>query len=337
MNTADFIITSTYQEIAGTDDSIGQYESYGAFTMPGLYRVVSGIDCFDPKFNIVSPGADPEVFFPHTRVDHRISELTEEMRALVYGRTEAEHRGSFDDPEKPILLALSRLDRIKNLTGLADWYGRDPELRAEANLLLVGGRLDPAVSDDEDERLQITMMHELFDRHALEGSARWVEMQTNKNRVGELYRVVADARGAFVQPALFEAFGLTVIEAMSSGLPVFATCYGGPLETIEEGVSGFHIDPTRGPEATSKMLGFLRAAKQDPAAWDRVSEAALSRVEERYNWPLYASKLLSLSRIYGFWKYITNIEREETRRYLEMFFALMYRPLAERVTRQPSD
>jgi sucrose synthase len=29
-----------------------------AFTMPGLYRVVAGIDVYDPKFNIVSPGAD---------------------------------------------------------------------------------------------------------------------------------------------------------------------------------------------------------------------------------------------------------------------------------------
>ena len=59
MNTADFIITSTFQEIAGSSDTVGQYESYGAFTLPGLYRVVNGIDVFDPKFNVVSPGADP--------------------------------------------------------------------------------------------------------------------------------------------------------------------------------------------------------------------------------------------------------------------------------------
>ena len=58
MNHADFIITSTYQEIAGTKNTVGQYESHKAFTFPGLYRVVHGIDVFDPKFNIVSPGAD---------------------------------------------------------------------------------------------------------------------------------------------------------------------------------------------------------------------------------------------------------------------------------------
>ncbi len=68
MNSADFIITSTYQEIAGTDDSVGQYESYEHFTMPGLYRVVSGVDVYDPKFNIVSPGANEDVYFPLLRL-----------------------------------------------------------------------------------------------------------------------------------------------------------------------------------------------------------------------------------------------------------------------------
>lgn len=33
-----------------------------------------------------------------------------------------------------------------------------------------------------------------------------------------------------MQPALYEAFGLTVIEAMSCGLPTFATICGGPAE-----------------------------------------------------------------------------------------------------------
>ena len=51
--TADFIIASTYQEIAGDADTVGQYESHTSFTMPDLYRVVQGIDVFDPKFNIV--------------------------------------------------------------------------------------------------------------------------------------------------------------------------------------------------------------------------------------------------------------------------------------------
>ncbi|MBA0664703.1 hypothetical protein Goklo_004664, partial [Gossypium klotzschianum] len=63
MNNADFIITSIYQEIVGSKNNVGQYESHTAFTLPGQYRVVHGIDVFDLKFNIVSPGADMSIYF----------------------------------------------------------------------------------------------------------------------------------------------------------------------------------------------------------------------------------------------------------------------------------
>jgi len=331
MNTADFIITSSYQEIAGTADSEGQYESYSAFTMPGLYRVVSGIDCYDPKFNIVSPGANAEVFFPWDRDDHRPDDLRREIRELVFGDPAASYRGSFEDPDRPLLFAMSRLDRVKNMPGLVCWYGECEPLREEANLLLVGGHLDPERSTDRDEKRQIDRMHAILDRYDLDDRVRWIEMQTDKNCVGELYRTVADTRGAFVQPALYEAFGLTVVEAMSSGLPPFVTCFGGPSEIVEDGVSGFHIDPTQGGEAAERMVDFFRRCAEDADVWTGISEAAIERVQERYNWELYASTLLKLSRIYGFWRYITSLEREETHRYLEMFYRLMFRPLAERV------
>ena len=143
--------------------------------------------------------------------------------------------------------------------------------------------------------------------------------------------MVADKRGAFVQPALFEAFGLTVVEAMSSGLPTFATCFGGPLEIIEDGVSGFHIDPNHGETAARRMADFFAACRRDPAEWQRLSQGALQRVAQRYTWKRYAERMMTLSRVYGFWRYVTGLERAETRRYLEMFYALQYRPLAASV------
>jgi sucrose synthase len=334
MNTADFIITSTYQEIAGTEDSVGQYESYSSFSLPRLYRVVSGIDCFDPKFNIVSPGADARIFFPYFDEARRPEELRKEVETMVYGSPDCAFRGLLTDQDKPLLFAMSRLDRIKNLAGLVEWYAQNDELREVANLLIVGGRLRPEESNDRDEREQIERTHWLFDECGLEGSVRWIEMQTDKTKVGEFYRFVADQRGAFVQPALFEAFGLTVVEGMASGLPTFATRFGGPLEIVQDGRSGFHIDPTQGAETTQKMLDFFRACEKDPAAWDTISKAGIQRVDERYNWDLYASTLLKLSRIYGFWRYISSLERDETRRYLEMFYGLLLRPLSKRVLDQ---
>ncbi|MDZ7779926.1 MAG: sucrose synthase [Gemmatimonadota bacterium] len=334
MNTADFIITSTYQEIAGTNESVGQYESYQSFTMPGLYRVVSGIDCFDPKFNIVSPGANPEVFYPYWEGNRDESPLTEVIRTEIFGSPTGPSRGTFEDPDRPLLFAMSRLDEVKNMTGLLEAFGRSEALRERANLLLVGGTLDEERSSDAGERRQIARMHALMDELGLDGCVRWLEMETDKNRVGEFYRVVADTRGAFVQPAMFEGFGLTVVEAMSSGLPVFATCFGGPSEIVEDGESGYHLDPTLWEQSTARMAEVLATFADDPDEWDRISVNGIERVRERYNWPLYASRLLELSRIYGFWKYISSLERDEPRRYLEMFYGLMYRPLAKRIEQE---
>ncbi len=331
MNAADFIITSTYQEIAGQRDSVGQYESYGSFTMPGLYRVVNGIDVFDPKFNIVSPGADADVYFPYTDSERRLNGLRGELDEMVFGAPHEDARGQFADPDKPILFTMARLDHIKNIAGLVEWYGASERLRDQANLLAIAGHVDAGKSADREEQEQIARMHELIDRYQLDGQLRWLGVHLDKNFAGELYRFVADHRGVFVQPALFEAFGLTVIEAMTSGLPTFATRYGGPLEIIEDGKSGFHIDPNHGEEAAEAIADFLERCAGDPAYWDKLSAGSIARVQSRYTWELYAERMMTLSRIYGFWKYVTNLERDETRRYLEMFYGLQFRPLAESV------
>ncbi len=331
MNSADFIITSTYQEIAGNKNSVGQYESYNAFTMPGLYRVVNGIDVFDPKFNIVSPGGDPDIAFPYFDKKRRLNGLHDEIKELLFGDSGDNIRGTLVDPDKPLIFTMARMDKVKNLTGLVEWYARYPRLRNIANLVVSGGFIDPARSDDREEQAQIRRMHELIDQHGLENEVRWLGIQHDQRFVGEMYRVIADRRGVFVQPALFEAFGLTVVEAMSCGLPTFATRYGGPLEIIENGKSGFHVDPNHGQKAVEIIAEFIERCQADPAHWERISTGALKRVKARYTWQLYAERMMTLSRIYGFWKFVTNLERDETRLYLDMFYALQYRTLADTV------
>lgn len=326
MNTSDFIITSTYQEIAGTGDSVGQYEGYGSFTLPGLYRVVHGIDVYDPKFNIVSPGSDPDVYFPYSDSSRRLPSLHDKFDNLVWGDAGGgDYRGTPADRERPLIFTMSRLDRIKNLTGLVEWFGACEELRRRATLFVIGGFIEPSDSHDREEREQAERMHALFDRYKLDDCARWAPAQSDRVVNGELYRWIADRRGAFVQPALFEAYGLTVIEAMSSGLPVFATCNGGPSEVIEDGVSGFHIDPNHGERAAQRMAAFFRDTEADPELWRRISEGAMRRVEQRYTWRLYGERMMTLARVYGFWKYVTNLERAETRRYIDMFYGLLFR------------
>lgn len=189
---------------------------------------------------------------------------------------------------------MSRLDVVKNITGLTEWYGKNKKLRSLVNLVIVGGVLDPSKSKDREEIEEIKKMHVLIQKYELKGEMRWISAQTDRIRNGEVYRCIADTKGAFVQPAFYEAFGLTVIEAMSCGLPTFATNQGGPAEIIVDGVSGFHIDPNNyGDESTNKIIQFFEKSKADSGYWNRISEAALRRIQEWYA-PLYLGIILSI-------------------------------------------
>lgn len=331
MNSADFIVTSTYQEIAGHTDSVGQYESYNTFTLPGLYRVINGIEVYDPKFNIVSPGADESIYFPYTKTENRLPDLHAEIEQLIYGAASDVSRGQLADQGKPLIFTMARLDRIKNITGLVECYAQSPRLQSLANLFVIAGHTNADRSGDDEERQQIGHMHDLISHYQLDDKVRWVGTHVEKRMSGELYRYIADKKGVFVQPALFEAFGLTVIEAMSSGLPTFATQYGGPLEIIEHEISGFHIDPNHIEQISQQLIDFFEQSMNQADYWQQISEGGIQRVKSRYNWKLYAQRLMTLSRVYGFWKYTTNLERVETQRYLEMFYGLMYRRLAEQI------
>lgn len=60
--------------------------------MPGLCRVVSGISVFDPKFNIASPGADQNVYFPYTEKQRRLVKFHPEIEELLYSKDDnSEH------------------------------------------------------------------------------------------------------------------------------------------------------------------------------------------------------------------------------------------------------
>ncbi|WP_293030997.1 sucrose synthase, partial [Moorena sp. SIO3I8] len=235
MNAANFIISSTYQEIVGTADSVGQYESYQNFTMPDLYHVINGIELFSAKFNVVPPGVNETVFFPYTRTQGRVASDIKRLDELLFTLDdEAQVFGKLDYPNKRPIFSMARLDRIKNLTGLAECFGKSRKLQERCNLILIAGNLRTEDSSDSEEKAEIVKLYQIIEEYNLYGKIRWLGVRLSKSDCGEVYRVIADRHGIFVQPALFEAFGLTILESMISGLPTFGTQFGGPLEIIQE-------------------------------------------------------------------------------------------------------
>jgi sucrose synthase len=335
MNAANCVISSTYQEIVGRPDSVGQYESYESFTMPDLFHVVKGIELFSPKFNVVPPGVNENVYFPYTRIEDRVPAKKESLEELLFTREDpSQVFGKLDDPNKRPVFSMARLDRIKNLTGLAECFGQSPQLQEHCNLILVAGKLTVTELTDSEEREEIEKLYRIIDQYNLHGKIRWLGVRLPKSDSGEIYRVIADHHGVFVQPALFEAFGLTILEAMISGLPTFATQFGGPLEIIQDRVNGFYINPTNLEETASKLLEFISKCEQNPNYWIEISNRAMARVYSTYTWKIHTTRLLSLARIYGYWNFTSKENREDMLRYVESLFYLFYKPRAKQLLEQ---
>lgn len=330
MNAANCVISSTYQEIVGKPDSVGQYESYKCFTMPDFYHVVDGIELFSPKFNVVPPGVNENIYFPYTRSQERVPANRERIEDLLFSLDDpSQVFGKLADPSKRPLFSMARLDRIKNLSGLVECFGRSPELQECCNLILVAGKLRVEDSNDAEEVDQIERIYHLIEEYDLYDKIRWLGVRLPKADSGEVYRAIADRQGIFVQPALFEAFGLTILEAMISGLPTFGTQFGGPLEIIQDKVNGFYINPTNVEETAEKLLKFISKCDRDPHYWQEISERGMERVYSTYTWKIHTTRLLSMAKIYGFWNYSSKENREDLLRYLEALFYLIYRPRAK--------
>ena len=160
-------------------------------------------------------------------------------------------------------------------------------------------------SSDIEERNEITKAYDLIEQYNLHGNVRWLP-SINKLDTGEVYRIIADHGGIFVQPALFEAFGLTIIEAMASGLPTFAPKFGGPLEIIEYGKSGFLMNTSKPEYIKDSLEYFIAECQKDSNHWKTLSENGIRRVADHFNWRSYSQRLINLTKLYGYWRYAVS-------------------------------
>jgi len=331
MNKSDFIIASTYQEIAGTEFEMGQYESYQYYTMPGLFQVLNGVNLFAPKFNVIPPGVDENIYSPYYEEEKRLQQKIRYWEERLFGNEAEGIFGKLHEPQKPPIFTMARFDKIKNITGLIEAFGMSEKLREKCNLIFAAATISIDDSRDEEEREQIQLAYELMDKYDLHGKVRWLP-SINKLDTGEVYRIIADRRGVFVQPALFEAFGLTILEAMLSGLPTFGPKFGGPVEIIQHEFSGFLMN-TSHPELIAEALEtFFRECESDSTHWNTISENGVNRVRQYFTWKRYSTRLINLAKLYGFWRFSESAEgKKKLNRYADMMYHFLFRERAQRL------
>jgi starch synthase len=106
-------------------------------------------------------------------------------------------------------------------------------------------------------------------------------------RVGEVASSLRRA-SVLVLPSIQEAFGLVVLEAMASGIPVIVTEHVGAKDAVRDGVDGYII-PIRDPDAIARRLTVLY---DDPERRRDMGRSARSQAE-KHRWQVHADGFIS--------------------------------------------
>ncbi len=262
LDNAALVVASTHQEV---EVQYSRYDNY----QPG--RMV-----------VIPPGIDLQRFYP-PKPGHFQPPIQDQIRRFLV------------EPEKPMILAIARPDPRKNLTALVEAYARKPGLRELANLVLIAGNREDLASMEKGPRRVLSELMMLIDRHDLYGHIAYPKHHQSED-VPYLYRIAARTEGVFVNPALTEPFGLTLLEAAASGVPIIATNDGGPQDIIEYCRNGLLIDPLD----TDGLGDALYEALSDRRRWRRWSKAGITGVERHFSWDGHVvSYLEEIGRLMG--------------------------------------
>jgi sucrose-phosphate synthase len=252
------VITSTHQEIE---------EQYGLY------------DCYQPdKMRVIPPGTDLDKFYP-PEGDEKTTAIAEQLGRFLH------------EPDKPMILALSRPDPRKNIIALIEAYGQSPRLQRAANLVIVAGNRDDIRDLEGGAQDVLTTVLLTIDQFDLYGKVAYPKHH-QPDEVSLLYRLAALSGGVFINPALTEPFGLTLIEAAACGLPVVATEDGGPIDIIGNCHNGYLIDPLDREAMADTLLRSLA----DKKAWRKLADSGIKGVRRHYSWQAHAEKYLDVIR-----------------------------------------
>nr|WP_315224989.1 HAD-IIB family hydrolase [uncultured Flavobacterium sp.] len=264
---SEFIVTSTEQEIE-------TYKPYKNFDLA--------------KYHAISPGIDTRKFVPYYHQEQDSDKQMEEQQRKYWV---AETISKFlINPHKPFILALSRPDRHKNLHTLIEVYGKDKELQSIANLVIFAGIRKDISKMPESEKDVLTDLLLLMDKYDLYGKMAIPKKHDVENEVSIIYRYAAEKRGVFVNLALHENFGLTVIESASSGLPVVVTKNGGPSEIIPTCQNGELVDP----QNENQIKKALRNILTDENQWRYYSNNGAINIQKHYSWLTHVNHYVDL-------------------------------------------
>ncbi|WP_269603860.1 HAD family hydrolase [Prochlorococcus marinus] len=255
---SNLLITSTKQE------SDEQYARYGRFSADNV--------------EIIPPGVDLNRFHA---INFNLKEEEKTLNKLF--------KPFLRDLNLPPLLAISRAVRRKNIPALVETYGRSSILQQRHNLILILGCRDDSRQLDKQQREVFQQVFELVDKYNLYGKVAYPK-QHKRDQIPSIYRWAATRKGLFVNPALTEPFGLTLLEAAACGLPMVTTDDGGPRDILARCDNGLLVDVTD----LEALRDGLETAGSNPSVWNSWSKNGVEGVSRHFSWDAHICNYIAL-------------------------------------------
>ena len=184
-------------------------------------------------------------------------------------------------PDAPLVGAAARMDVWKGLDDFIEAAALVHAERPDARFVIAGG---PIVGVESYEHT----LRALATARGLDGVLHFAGWRYGPDEMPEFFRSL----DIFILPSReAEPFGLVVIEAMASGVPVIATAHGGPVEILAGGNAGVLVEP-RQPAAIARAIVSLI---DDPAARASLGDTGRRHVAATYG---IDATIARLQRVY---------------------------------------
>jgi len=197
-----------------------------------------------------------------------IDPLSEKNRDLSGAETAALLAKYGVPTDKPLVTQISRFDKWKDPLGVVEVFS-EVKRHVDCRLVLCG-----SMAPDDPEGWAIYRQVEDAARPLIDAGD--VILITAEDHL--LVNALQRASAVILQKSLREGFGLTVTEGLWKGRPVIASRVGGIPLQIEDGETGFLLDPTD----TEGFAWRVRQVLENPDLGERLGRAGKEHVRQHF-------------------------------------------------------